>query len=91
MLVPEGWAPSRGARVTVLPHRDEPVPPAGVWRLLDRSATEPGTWWWAQPADDAARAWAARHPGRIVQTCLDVKGLLLVPPGHTPRPKGGRR
>ena len=71
-------------------HRDEPVPPAGVWRLIDRSATTPGTWWWAQPADDAARAWAARHPGRIVQSCLDVPGLRLVPPGYKPRPKGGR-
>lgn len=96
LLVPEGWAPRRGSAVCVLPHRDEPVPPAGVWRIIDRSPTEPGPYWWAQPHDDEARRWAARHGSRIVQGCLDVKGLRLVPPGHVPRPaehkgRGGRR
>lgn len=56
MLVPEGWRPTRGTRVVILPHRDEPVPPSGTWRLIDRSNGAPGAWWWAQPADDAARA-----------------------------------
>jgi hypothetical protein len=93
LLVPEGWKPARGARVSVLPHVDEPVPPAGVWRIIDRSAGDPGPHWWAQPHDDAARAWAQAHPSRIVQGCLEVKGLRLVPPGTVPRPKsgGGRR
>lgn len=95
LLVPEGWKPARGARVSVLPHTDEPVPPAGVWRIIDRSAGEPGPHWWAQPVDDAARAWAAGHPARILQGCLEVKGLRCVPPGHRPRPTstraGGRR
>jgi hypothetical protein len=93
LLVPEGWQPTRGARVAILPTRDEPAIP-GAWRLIDRSNGGPGPHWWAQPADDDARAWAQRHPARIVQGCLDVKGLRCVPPGTTPRPsssRGGRR
>ena len=80
LLVPEGWKPDRNVRVRVLPSADEPAPPAGVWRIVDRSAGEPGPWWWAQPIDDRAREWAAEHPTRIVSGCLDVKGLRLVPP-----------
>lgn len=95
LLVPEGWAPRRGAVVVVLPHRDEPVPPSGRWRLIDRSPGEPGPHWWALPIDEAARTWAGKHPSRIVQGCLELKGLRVVPPGHKPRPvdkgKGGRR
>lgn len=96
LLVPEGWAPRRGSVVELLPNRDEPVPPAGAWRIIDRSNTQPGPWWWAQPHDDEARHWAARHSSRIVQGCLDVKGLSCVPPGHVARPperksRGGRR
>jgi hypothetical protein len=96
LLVPQGWAPRRGSIVEILPHRDEPVPPSGVWRIIERAPDEPGPHWWAQPHDEAARSWAARHPRRIVQGCLVVKGLRLVPPGHAPRPperksRGGRR
>ena len=51
--------------------------------------------WWAQPITDAAREWAARHPSRIVQGCLEVKGLRCAPPEtQLPIPgvtKGGRR
>ena len=89
LLVPEGWRPKINARVTILASADEPAIP-GTWRLIDRSAGEPGPWWWAQPADDAARAWATTHPDRITQGCLDVKGLRCVPPGTTPRPATGR-
>ena len=94
LLVPEGWKPARGARVTVLASRDEPYPPRGVWRIIDRSSSGPGAWWWAVPVDDEARAWADAHPARIVSRCIDLNGLRLVPPGHKPRPverKGGRR
>lgn len=94
LLVPEDWRPTRGTRVEVLPHRDEPVPPAGVWRIIDRSAGDPGPHWWVMAVDEAAQQWAQRHPRRIVQGCLEVKGLRLVPPGYAPRPaerKGGRR
>jgi hypothetical protein len=94
LLVPEGWRPRINARVSVLATADEPAIP-GAWRLLDRSPGGPGPHWWAQPADDAARAWAQRNPGRIVQGCLEVKGLRCVPPGTRPRPSstraGGRR
>lgn len=98
LLVPDGWRPERNARVIVLPHRDEPVPPVGVWRIIDRSAGGPGPHWWAQPHDDLARAWAERHRSRIVQGCLEVIGLRLAPPGtQIPIPgvdrkrAGGRR
>lgn len=81
LLVPEGWLPRRNARVIVLPHADEPHPPAGVWRVIDRSNGDPGPHWWCQPADDTAREWLARHPKRRVQGCIEVKGLRLAP--HT--------
>jgi len=93
LLVPEGWKPARNVRVIVLPHTDEPVPPAGVWRIVDRSAGTPGPHWWAQPVDEPAQRWAQRHPGRIVSGCLEIKGLRCVPPG-TPmpdRPTSGKR
>ena len=80
-LIPDGWRPARNVRVIVQPHRDEPVPPAGVWRIIDRSAGEPGPHWWIQPHDDTAREWAQQHPARIVQGCLEAKGLRLSPPG----------
>jgi len=81
LLIPDGWKPGRNVRVTLLPNADDPLPAAGVWRIVDRSAGEPGPHWWAQPHDDAARAWAQRHPGRMVQGCLEVKGLRCAPPG----------
>lgn len=80
LLVPEGWKPDRNVRVRVLPHADERTPPAGVWRIVDRSAGGPGPHWWAQPVDDAARAWGAGHPSRLVSGCLEVKGLRCAPP-----------
>lgn len=80
LLVPEGWKPDRNVRVRVLPHTDEPHPPAGVWRIVDRSNGDPGPHWWAQPIDDAARRWAELHPARIVSGCTELKGLRCVPP-----------
>jgi len=82
LLVPEGWSPARNVRVIVMPHPvEEPRPPAGVWRIIDRSAGEPGPHWWLQPHDDIARRWAEVHPDRIVQGCVEAKGLRLAPPG----------
>lgn len=80
-LVPDGWTPKRGIRVIVQPSRDEPAPPAGVWRIIERSNGEPGSWWWVQPVDDTARAWLTANPSRAVQGCTSVRGLLLTPPG----------
>ncbi len=85
LLVPEGWAPRIGSRVTILPHRDDPVPAPGVWRVIDR-APEASSWW-LTPVDDKARDWAAAHPARVVSRCLSIAGRRLVPPGHKPRPK----
>jgi hypothetical protein len=87
LLLPDGWKPTRNTRVEVLPDADEPVPPAGVWRIVDRSGGGPGPHWWAQPVDEQARAWAAGHGDRITSGCLEVKGLRCVPPG-TPIPTG---
>jgi len=80
LLIPEGWKPDRNVRVIVIPSRDEPVPPAGVWRIVDRSAGGPGPHWWAQPITDPARKWLERHPDRAISGCLEVKGLLCAPP-----------
>jgi hypothetical protein len=98
--IPEGWRPGRNMRVEVHPHEKfDPHPPAGVWRIVDRSPGSPGPHWWMQPHDDVARRWAERNPARIISGCVEVKGLLIVPPG-TPvparattgkRPAGGRR
>lgn len=95
-LIPEGWSPGRNMRVMVQPATDEPVPPAGVWRILDRSPGGPGPHWWLMPHDDAARGWLAAHLSRAVQGCTEVKGLRLAPPGTqlvipgTARRKGRR-
>lgn len=96
LLVPDRWKPARNVRVRVLPNPDEPEPPAGVWRILDRSNGEPGPHWWAQPHDDAARRWAQAHPTRIVQSCLEVTGLRCAPATAQlelapPPPTRGRR
>lgn len=99
LLIPEGWKPARNVRVRVLAHRDDNAPPAGVWRIVDRSNGDPGPHWWAQPIDETARRWAEQHPGRITSGCVEVKGLRCVPPetqleipGATPaHPKRGRR
>ena len=91
LLVPDGWSPARNARVIVLPHADEPVPPAGVWRIIDRSSGEPGPHWWLQPYDEPARVWAAGHASRITSGCLEVKGLRLAPfATQLPIPGAGR-
>jgi hypothetical protein len=64
VLRPEGWTPRPGSRVRILPDpkaaADEPLPPAGVWYVIDR-APEPTHWWlWAH--DDEAKAWTAASP-----------------------------
>lgn len=94
LLLPDGWRPARNMRVRILPHPDEPQPPAGVWRLLDRSNGFPGPHWWAMPHDDAAHWWVEQHPSRIVSGCLEVKGLRCAPPAvqlEIPGSRGGRR
>jgi hypothetical protein len=96
LLLPHGWKPARNVRVEILPHHDEPVPPAGVWRIVDRSGGAPGPHWWAQPVDERAQRWAAGHAPRIVSGCLEIKGLRCVPPGtvvptSTTTSKGRRR
>lgn len=94
LLVPDGWKPARNVRVRILPHADEPDPPAGVWRIIDRSSGEPGPHWWALPHDDAAHLWAQGHASRIVSGCLEVKGLRCAPATvqlEIPRTTRGRR
>lgn len=85
LLVPEGWAPRIGSTVAILPHRDDPVPAPGAWRVVDR-APEPSHWW-ITPVDDLARSWADAHPQRVTSRCLAMPSRRLVPPGHRPRPK----
>ncbi len=79
LLVPEGWKPKPGARVAVLPSKEVPSPPAGLWRVLDRGPSATG--WWLMPADDKARDWAAKWPNAVTQGCVEAPGCLLVPPG----------
>jgi hypothetical protein len=81
LLVPDGWRPARGNRVTVLASKDDPRPPAGVWRVVDRAPAG----WWLIPHDDTAREWARRWPNQVTQGCVEVSGRRLIPPGHTPR------
>lgn len=79
LLIPDGWKPRPGSRVTVLPSKDVPSPPTGLWRVLDRGPSPSG--WWLMPADDKAREWAAHWPNAMTQACIDIAGRLLVPPG----------
>lgn len=84
LLLPAGWAPRAGRLVELIDAPDSPAPP-GRWRILDAA---PGGWW-IQPADDAARAWAAGHPQQMLQGCLtSLDGRQgcperrMVPPGY---------
>lgn len=86
LLVPEGWAPRRGAHVSILATKDAPAIP-GRWYLFERA---PGGWW-AQPNDDSARVWAKRNPNAVTMGCLEVAGRRLVPHGHKPRPPATSR
>lgn len=78
LLVPEGWKPKPGARVRVLPSKDVPHPPSGVWRVIDRGPSTNG--WWLMPVDQAAKDWAAHWPNAITQGCIEIAGRLLAPP-----------
>lgn len=79
-LLPEGWKPKRGSVVHVEPSKDDPAPPHGVWKILDRA---PGAGsWWLQPVDDAARDWAGRWPGQVVTGCVQRHGRVLIPKGY---------
>jgi hypothetical protein len=80
-LLPDGWVPARGSRVVLIGTKDDPEPPPGVYRLIEKAPLG----WWAQPTDDVARAWATEHPGAVVQGCLQVPGRRLVPPGSKRR------
>jgi hypothetical protein len=75
------WRPTIGARVRVTPRPkapdDEPPPPLGVWRILDR-APERGTWW-LQAADSEARLWLAAHPKQNQSGCIVAEGTRLKP------------
>lgn len=72
-LIPDDWAPARGAHVTLLPAPDSAAPP-GVWRILDRAPDG----WWIQPADAAARGWAAGNATQLLQGCLVLDGRVGV-------------
>jgi hypothetical protein len=82
VLRPEGWTPRPGSRVRILPDpkaaADEPLPPAGVWYVIDR-APEPTHWWlWAH--DDEAKAWTAASPSNArLARCLSLPSRRLVP------------
>jgi hypothetical protein len=80
LLVPDGWKPKPGARVTVQPSKDMPQPPGGVWKVLDRGPSSNG--WWLMPSDETAKAWAKHWPNQLTQGCIEVNGRLLVPPGR---------
>lgn len=82
LLIPDGWRPKPGTRVSVRSSKDVPHPPGGVWRVIDRGPSPSG--WWLQPADDKAREWAKHWPHQLTQGCVEMSGRLLVPPG-----KGG--
>lgn len=77
LLIPEGWRPGIGVRVAILATKDDPQPPHGVWRCLDRAPQG----WWLTPADERSRTWAQRWPNMLTQGCVAVAGTRLVPPG----------
>lgn len=84
-LLPDGWKPGRHSVVHIEPTKDEPSPPHGLWRCVDRA---PGTaMWWLLPVDDAARTWAARWPGQVTTGCISRKAGTMTPKGYRkPRP-----
>jgi hypothetical protein len=67
-----------GHRVQLLEDKDGNAPP-GVWRCVDRSPRGTGHWW-LQPADPAARAWAAGHPRNVTQGCISWPSRLMESP-----------
>lgn len=81
LLIPDGWKPAPGVRCSILPSRDDPAPPAGAWRCIDRAPSG----WWLTPADDRARAWAQHWPNMLTQGCVQVAGSRLVSPGKVPQ------
>jgi hypothetical protein len=92
LAIPAGWKPARLAQVKCLPlevkgaragitgRKPDPWQPQGVWRVVDRSPDVRGAnSWWLAPIDAAARTWATRNHGDMLQGHVSVPGRLLVP------------
>lgn len=79
-LIPEGWKVKAGAVVVVEPSKDDPAPPTGVWKVLDKA---PGVnAWWLMALDDVAKEWAARRPDQATSGCVNRPSRVLVPRGY---------
>lgn len=76
------WRPTPGAVVRFTPNHDrpddEPAPPPGTWKIIDRNDRGPQHWW-VLALDDTARAWAEAHPGLVISRCVDAHGRDLSP------------
>lgn len=83
-LLPEGWRPRTGGHVRILgrPNAapDEPLPPPGVWWVVDR-APEPQTWW-VHPLDAAAHLWVAEQAAGRARSALPVGWPAQAVPGR---------
>ncbi len=76
------WRPRAGSIVRFADRddrpADEPAPPPGTWKIIDRNDRGPQHWW-VLALDDTAREWAAAHPGEVISRCVDAHGASLAP------------